>query len=289
MAYGGGGFAISYPLAKALEKIQDRCMNRIVQEVIPPVLDSTSDQPPLFDGTTRNRKTMYMYGDMDRDKCRKPKVRRERLYTSLICPYAQRVWITRNYKGLQDKIKLVPLDLSNRPAWYKEKVYPENKVPSLEHNGKIIGESLDLVKYLDSSFEGPSLLPDVRYLILLREFAEELLSYTDILSRDVHVSFKGDADIGAPYDHLETALSKFEDGPFFLGQFSLVDIVYAPFIERYHLLSLDVKKYDITTGRPKLTAWIEELNKIEAYQQTKRDPAELIPILKNRLGVVILY
>ncbi|KAF6150578.1 hypothetical protein GIB67_030379 [Kingdonia uniflora] len=28
MAYGGGGFAISYPLAKALEKIQDRCMNR---------------------------------------------------------------------------------------------------------------------------------------------------------------------------------------------------------------------------------------------------------------------
>ncbi|KAI3832458.1 hypothetical protein MKW92_037566 [Papaver armeniacum] len=28
MAYGGGGFAISYPLAVALEKIQDRCMNR---------------------------------------------------------------------------------------------------------------------------------------------------------------------------------------------------------------------------------------------------------------------
>lgn len=28
MAYGGGGFAISYPLAKALEKMQDRCMAR---------------------------------------------------------------------------------------------------------------------------------------------------------------------------------------------------------------------------------------------------------------------
>lgn len=26
MAYGGGGFAISYPLAKALEKMQDRCI-----------------------------------------------------------------------------------------------------------------------------------------------------------------------------------------------------------------------------------------------------------------------
>lgn len=28
MAYGGGGFAISYPLAKALEKMQDRCIER---------------------------------------------------------------------------------------------------------------------------------------------------------------------------------------------------------------------------------------------------------------------
>lgn len=28
MAYGGGGFAISYPLAVALEKIQDRCIQR---------------------------------------------------------------------------------------------------------------------------------------------------------------------------------------------------------------------------------------------------------------------
>ncbi|KAF6156725.1 hypothetical protein GIB67_000082 [Kingdonia uniflora] len=233
----------------------------IVQEVIPPVLDSTSDQPPLFDGTTR-------------------------LYISLICPYAQRAWIARNYKGLQDKIKLVPLDLSNRPAWYKEKVYPPNKVPSLEHNGKIIGESLDLLKYLDSSFEGPSLLPDDP---AKREFAEELLLYTDTFGRGVIVSLKGDTDVGAPYDHLETALSKFDDGPFFLGQFSLVDIAYAPFIERYHPLTLDVKKYDITAGRPKLTAWIEELNKIEAYQQTKRDLAELIAIQKNHLGVVTPY
>lgn len=31
MAYGGGGFAISYPLAKALEKMQDRCIQRYPQ------------------------------------------------------------------------------------------------------------------------------------------------------------------------------------------------------------------------------------------------------------------
>ncbi|RRT85406.1 hypothetical protein BHM03_00062147, partial [Ensete ventricosum] len=27
-----------------------------------------------------------------------------------------------------EKIELVPIDLQNRPAWYREKIYPANKV-----------------------------------------------------------------------------------------------------------------------------------------------------------------
>ncbi|KAK3012953.1 hypothetical protein RJ639_008990 [Escallonia herrerae] len=235
-------------------------MIRSVQEVLPPVLDSTSEPPPLFDGTTR-------------------------LYTYFQCPFAQRVWITRNYKGLQDEIKLVPLDLQNRPAWYKEKVYPENKVPALEHNNKIIGESLDLIKYVDSHFKGPALLPEDP---TTREFAEELLSYTNTLNSIVYPSFKGGPgkEVDGAFDHLETALHKFSDGPFFLGQFSLVDIAYAPFIERFDIFLQDVWKYDLKAGRPALAAWIEEINKIDAYKQTKCDPKQLIELYKTRFLVV---
>lgn len=68
-----------------------------------PEIDSSSEPIQVFDGSTR-------------------------LYISYSCPFAQRAWIARNYKGLQDKIELVPIDLKNRPAWYKEKVYPANKV-----------------------------------------------------------------------------------------------------------------------------------------------------------------
>lgn len=39
-------------------------------------------------------------------------------------------------QGLQEKIKLVPIDLKNRPDWYKEKVYPANKVS--------LGNAIDL-------------------------------------------------------------------------------------------------------------------------------------------------
>ncbi|MQM21270.1 hypothetical protein Taro_054308, partial [Colocasia esculenta] len=232
-----------------------------VKEVLPPSLDSTADLPPLFDGTTR-------------------------LYISYICPYAQRTWIARNAKGLQEKITLVPIDLQNRPAWYKEKVYPTNKVPSLEHNNEVKGESLDLVKYIDAQFEGPALLPDDP---AKREFAEELLSYSDAFNLASYEAFtsNGDAEeeLGPSYDKIEDALSKFDDGPFFLGQFSQVDIVYAPFIERFQPFFADVKKYDITKGRPKLALWIEELNEIEAYKQTQRDPQEHVAALKKRFGI----
>ncbi|KAL5546251.1 hypothetical protein UlMin_005938 [Ulmus minor] len=231
--------------------------SRTVVENLPPPLDASAEQPPLFDGTTR-------------------------LYTSYICPFAQRVWITRNYKGLQDKIKLVPFDLQNRPPWYKEKVYPENKVPALEHNGKIIGESLDLIKYVDSNFEGPSLSPDDP---AKRKFGEELLSYLDTFTRAVFTSFKSEPakEAGAQFDYLEDALKKFDDGPFFLGQFSLVDIAYVTLIERFQIFLSEAFKYDITAGRPKFAAWIEEINKIDAYKQTKKtDPKELVELYKKR-------
>ncbi|KAG6697173.1 hypothetical protein I3842_09G186000 [Carya illinoinensis] len=223
---------------------------------LPASLDATSEPPPLFDGTTR-------------------------LYSCYTCPFAQRVWITRNFKGLQDEIKLVPLNLGNRPAWYQEKVYPENKVPALEHNGKVIGESLDLIKYVDSNFGGPSLLPEDP---AKREFAEELITYTDTFNKTVYTSFKGDTvkEAGPAFDHLENALHKFDDGPFFLGQFSLADIAFVPFVERFQIFLSEVFKYDITAGRPKLAKWIEEINKIDAYKQTKTDPTELVDFYKAR-------
>ncbi|XP_074296198.1 glutathione S-transferase L2, chloroplastic-like isoform X2 [Silene latifolia] len=172
------------------------------KEVLPTALDSTSDPPPIFDGTSR-------------------------VYISYTCPYAQRVWITRNCKGLQDNIKLVPIDLKNRPAWYKHKVYPPNKVPALEHNNEVRGESLDLIKFIDRNFEGPSLLPDVP---AKQVFADVLFSFTDSFHKNVTASFKAEgmnAETHGAFDYIEDALSMFDDGPFLLGQFSLISSLLA--------------------------------------------------------------
>ncbi|KAJ3682793.1 hypothetical protein LUZ60_013020 [Juncus effusus] len=234
----------------------------MASEVLPPVLDSTSPPLSFFDGTTR-------------------------LYIAYTCPFAQRTWIARNAKGLQEKIKLVAINLQSKPVWYKEKVYPESKVPSLEHNNQVKGESLDLLKYINEHFEGPNLLPEDPAKL---EFAEEMLAYTDTFSKAAYSSIisKGDVseDSIAAFDKIEASLSKFTDGPFFLGgQFSLVDIAYAPFIERFQIFFSDIKNYDITKGRPNLASWIEEINKVEAYTVTKQDPQVLLVQTKKRLGI----
>ncbi|CAN8237446.1 unnamed protein product [Cochlearia groenlandica] len=230
-------------------------LSPIIEEDRQVPLDATSDPPALFDGTTR-------------------------LYISYTCPFAQRVWITRNIKGLQEKIKLIPIDLSNKPAWFKD-VIPEKKVPALEHNGQVIGDSLNLIKFIDTNFDGPSLYPED---CTKREFGEDLLTYLDAtFIKTVFGSFKDDPakDTASVFDQLENALEKFDDGPFFLGEFSLVDIAYVPFIQRFQMFLGEVFKYDIIVGRPKLATWVEEMDKMVAYTQTKPDSEYVINYFKK--------
>ncbi|XP_030970949.1 glutathione S-transferase L3-like [Quercus lobata] len=118
-----------------------------------------------------------------------------------------------------------------------------------------------------------------------KEFAEELLTYSDTFNKIVFTSFKGDTvkEAGPAFDHLENALHKFNDGPFFLGhELSLVDIAYIPFVEKFQAFLSGVWNYDITAGRPKLTKWIEEVNKIDAYKPTKTDPKVIVELFSAR-------
>ncbi|RCV45340.1 hypothetical protein SETIT_9G446200v2 [Setaria italica] len=205
------------------------------------------------------------------------------------CPFSQRTWVTRNFKVLQEEIKLVAIHVQDKPAWYKEKLYPKGTVPSLEHNNEIRAESLDLIKYIDSNFGGPALLPQDP---AKRQFADELITFADTFTKALysplmsHVEMSEEA--AAALDKIEAALSKFNDGPFFLGKFSLADISYVKILERVQIYYSHVRNYDITEGRPNLEKFIEEMNKIEAYTQTKYEPMFLLDLAKKHLKCKVL-
>ncbi|KAG8647342.1 hypothetical protein MANES_09G071119v8 [Manihot esculenta] len=203
------------------------------QEFLPPSLNSTSIRPPLFYGTTSF-------------SCK--------VVHKLHKPIAQRAWITRNYKGLQERIVLVAMDLEKKPVWYKE-VYSEENVKALEHDNKVIVESLNVINYIDKNFEGPSLFPN------------ELLSYSETFNAIMYNSFKGEIvrEANPAFDVLEAAFSKFDDGPFSLA--TSVDMAYIPFVERANIFLSQVWKYEITKGRPKLASWIKVSRR---YVEVKR-------------------
>ncbi|KHN39123.1 Glutathione S-transferase L3 [Glycine soja] len=54
---------------------------------------------------------------------------------------------------------------------------------------KVLGEILDLIKYVDVNFEGTPLVPSDP---TKNEFGEHLISHVDTFNKDLNYSLKGD-------------------------------------------------------------------------------------------------
>ena len=105
------------------------------------------------------------------------------LYTHTLCPYACRAWLALLEKvrpvdgcialpGICDPwqttacasmqgvdFQPVQIDLSNKPSWYSRRVNSTGLVPALCTCGRVITESIDICRWVDSNLEGPSLVP----------------------------------------------------------------------------------------------------------------------------------
>ncbi|KAH7434143.1 hypothetical protein KP509_06G002300 [Ceratopteris richardii] len=211
-----------------------------------------------------------------------------RLYVSTSCPYSQRVWIAKNYKGVEN-MELLSINILDKPKWYIEKISPFGKIPALEHNGKIIVESLDIIKYMDEKFSGPK-------LFLLdsskQAMTYDLLRYLDalnnhffnVLKRKPLNKIQLGKEIGSYFDRLEGYLGKCcKQGPYFLGSISVVDFSYLPFIERYNIILQEIYCYDIFEKRSRLSQWFKICNELDIYTSTKSNPRMVINEMKRVL------
>ncbi|MCO5601179.1 hypothetical protein L7F22_055298 [Adiantum nelumboides] len=211
-----------------------------------------------------------------------------RLYISSTCPYSQRVWIARNFKGL-DNVELIAINLVDKPSWYMENISSCGKVPALEHNNKVKFESLDLLAYLDDNFGGPKLFS---LGSSKREVTSELLNYIEVINHHIFLTLKNrslsklqlDRSIGPMFDRLETSLGRFHtEGPYFLGTISGVDFAYAPFIERYNVAIQEFFKCNIFENRPRLSRWLYALNELDFYTITKPNPRVVLSDMEKNL------
>lgn len=157
------------------------------------------------------------------------------LYTSPLCPYAQRVRLARSEKRVQ--VEEVSVDPRNKPDWFL-RLSPSGKVPLLVHNGVRIWESAVINEYLEEAFPSRPLLPKAPEQ---RALARLWVSFADwriydpthrlLLCRNPNEQAGLAEELAAAIRFLEEYALAVHNGPYLLGEeFNLADIAFGPLV-----------------------------------------------------------
>lgn len=212
--------------------------------------------------------------------------------TNSWCPFCERVWFALEEKEIPFETEFI--DLSNKPKWYTDLV-PTTLVPAAKIEGELVYESKDILLALEERFPETPLLPaDAEENAIARQLVED--AETNGFKEAAYKFLREAADpddldtlkqsFEAKLDELEQALSKYP-GPYFLGAFSLVDIMYSPHLDRL-AANLPVYRGYHIKGNPRypnLNAWFAALNERPAYHRVKSDEATNNLLLRRRWGV----
>ena len=190
------------------------------------------------------------------------------------CPYCHKVVLQLEEKRIPYVIEKINMRCYGpKPRAFMEKV-PSGLLPVLEVDGQIITESAVIQSLLEQMYpENCPLLPAQG--TQERERAGALLQ----LERQLFGDWLNYLCRGAQKGRFESTMDAIDDelgvvsGPYFLEEFSLVDIVFAPFLERI-VASIPYYKGEMVRGQgrwPKLEAWFDAMETRPAYMAFKSD------------------
>lgn len=191
------------------------------------------------------------------------------------CPYCHKVVLQLEEKRIPYVIEKINMRCYGpKPRAFMEKV-PSGLLPVLEVDGQIITESAVIQSLLEQMFpKNCPLLPAQG--TRERERAGALLQlerqlFGDWLNYLCRGAQKGRFE--STMDAIDHELGVAGGGPYFLGEFSLVDIVFAPFLERI-VASIPYYKGETVRGQGRwsnLEAWFDAMETRPAYMAFKSD------------------
>ncbi|CAL8471991.1 g11533 [Coccomyxa elongata] len=208
------------------------------------------------------------------------------------CPYCQKVWLQLEEKQIPYTLEKINMRCyGDKPREYTAKV-PSGLLPAMELDGKLIVESAEIMRILEEAF------PDKKPLLppkgtKERQRADSLMRLERRLFSDwlswLTTSWGHDAnkrEFIATMDAVDMELGD-AGGPFFLGpELSMVDVVFAPFLERIAASILYYKGFTVRgEGRWKnLDRWFEAMEARPAYMGTRSDYFTHVHDLPPQLG-----
>lgn len=190
------------------------------------------------------------------------------------CPYCHKVVLQLEEKRIPYVIEKINMRCYGpKPRAFMEKV-PSGLLPVLEVDGQIITESAVIQSLLEQMYpENTPLLPPQGTRELQR--AGALMQ----LERQLFGDWLNYLCRGAQKGRFEETMDAIDHelgvapGPYFLEEFSLVDIVFAPFLERI-VASIPYYKGEIVRGQgrwPNLERWFDAMESRPAYMAFKSD------------------
>ncbi len=190
------------------------------------------------------------------------------------CPYCQKVWFWLEEKRIPYRVEKVTMFCyGEKEAWYK-KIVPSGMLPALALDGRLITESDEILFALEAPFGplGPSLgdgqIQPLRQLErrLFRAWCS-WLCYPHSSPRQEQASREQFLAVVA---QVEAALSQ-TPGPYFLEEFSVVDVIFTPYVERMNASLYYYKGYSLREENPNLSAWFDALESRPTYRGTQSD------------------
>lgn len=197
------------------------------------------------------------------------------------CPYCQKVWLWLEEKRVPYRVEKVTMFCyGEKEKWFKE-IVPSGMLPALKLNNRLITESDVILQELEAEF-GPLYIPmNDKRAIPLRKLERQLfrawcswLCYpqrTRTEERESREVFEHYVQV------VEKALAA-TPGPYFLEEFSIIDTIFTPYVERMNASLYYYKGYELRglsladdNPHPRMSAWFDAMESRETYRGTQSD------------------
>lgn len=195
------------------------------------------------------------------------------------CPYCQKVWLQLEEKRLPYQVIKVPMRCYGDKPESFYKLNPSGGIPVATIKGKTLAESNDIMNEIEREF--PSYKP--LYPASGSPHAARVPGLLKLERRVFSVWFNWlttNADAPAEKE-MDSLLRQVDDelrstqsgGPYFLGaDVSIVDVMFAPFLERMAASLPYYKGFESRTSKyPNLLRWYESMDTRESFRGIKSD------------------
>jgi glutathione S-transferase len=185
-------------------------------------------------------------------------------------PYAWRVWLALERKGVPYHLKTLSFDAGDLKTPEYGALNPRRRVPVLVDGDFVLAESAAIVEYIEDRWPlGPALFDkDARKRAIQRRMVREADDYL----ADIGTRFATGPASKETADDLRAELKLWENaasGDYLTGELSAVDLTVFPLMALF--LRLAGKRADFAKGDfvgPHLSAWMDRMHALPIVQHT---------------------